>query len=44
MTAGENKICASSGERAGKLLAEAAAGSGDDGHAAGQIEESLRLV
>ena len=39
MAAGEDEIGAGFGESAGEMLAEAAAGAGDDGDLPGKIEE-----
>lgn len=42
--AGENEICSGIGKGAGEVLAEAAAGAGDDGDASGEIEVVRGLV
>ena len=39
VAAGEDEVGAGAGERAGEVLAEAAAGSGDEGDSAGEVEE-----
>ena len=41
LAAGEDEVGAGVGERAGEVLAEAAAGAGDEGDLAGEIEEML---
>ena len=41
MTAGQDEVGSSFGQCAREVLAEAAAGSGDEGHVAGKIEESF---